>query len=121
MKFMHSQHSPLRVSAFTRSDVKMSYSNRYCCHSNTCRPVSVQFSLFSSITQEVEGFGAIDSTSMLTKAARVHKVYDLLAVTLQNDKLPIFAKTTIHPALMQTCAQTVKTPLNDVHACIQAL
>ncbi len=43
------------------------------------------FILFSSLTQEVEGFGAIDS-NMLTKAAHVHKVYDLLAVTLQTDQ-----------------------------------
>jgi len=54
------------------------------------------FVLFSSKTQEdVVSFGAIDS--MLTQAACMHKVNNLLAVNLQNNKL---SQTAIHPAAL---------------------
>lgn len=77
-----------------------------CCHvdrqlslifEHTCRKVSsllVSF-LKQNSRGKSEGFGAIDS--MLTKAARLHKVYDLLAVTLQNNRL---SQTAVNPAAL---------------------
>jgi len=44
---------------------------------------------------DVVSFGAVDS--MLTQAACMHKVYNLLAVNLQKNKL---SQTAIHPAAL---------------------
>ena len=89
MKFMH---SPLSLSAFNRIETRI-----LCLNSNTCRDVSqwvVNFLRHNS-RGKIEGFGAIGS--MLTKAARIHQVYDLLAVTLRSDKL---SQTAIHSAAL---------------------